>query len=279
MIKVLLFISFFGLLFKISTSYIYATTAVPTPIITTSINNISSDVSQIKEQLNEYRNENYQNVIKSSQDAINKASTYTENVNHIATWFSVAFAVIGILFTVIAIIFGYGIFSVKNEIKDQLKVLDEIVKDIKKRSDEVNLYANEARKITTALLPDLIKKFKLNIKETTKVLRSTKQDKESIKKAVNKLEDDRLKLEQQILSHLNQLNTYNSRATIASGSWQPGYAPFGTQVFSPVNFDQAVAPSSVSTNLASSLDINPAPTESIEVDESVSANIQTEGKK
>lgn len=194
------------------------------PVTETIISETSPTPTQLdilENRIDKLRDENYQNTINSSRNTIDKADSLIGWVGLISTIGAIAFSLVSIGFTIVAIIIAVGIFSLRKELKEELHELRTHVSTTKKNAEEVRSFADQARKKVNEELPKLIKDMQDNQKTWAEFMLSAKSEKDEQKKEIaeklQEFQEKNNKLTNKVLQNLNNISALNSQATVASG--------------------------------------------------------------
>ena len=203
--------------------------AAPTTPTITGTQDVVSQIDALNKRIDSLRDEDYQKMVTDEQKLIDKTSYYVNNFNFLATVFGIFFSVSGVLITAFAVVFAYGIFSVRKDLQDEMKNLQTYVDFTRNKADEVKKLSSEAKKLTSDVIPKIIKDIQSNQVQINKFFESAKQEKKQLSEEFNKeftkLQNRQLSLNQELLGRVSEVNTLNSQATIASGiSLYPVYA-------------------------------------------------------
>lgn len=173
-------------------------------------------LNNIKDEVEKLRNENYQSVLQSSQNTINKINQYTDSLTLVATIFGVAIGVS-------TAILGMHFYFTKKDFTDRLKEIKTYVKVAKASVSLAKENAKSVEEIVKKAKKESnkISKLREELENKIEIFNKVEKSKKSIKE--KKAEIEELKQEiKDIIQNYNQsvgnLQTLNSQATVLSGS-------------------------------------------------------------
>lgn len=170
-------------------------------------NNLKSDVGKL-------RDENYQNVIETSQKTIDKVNQYSNLLTSLAT-------VLGIFLTGLGIFFGINFYFAKREFSEQLNEIKVYVDIAKQNANLVKKLAEESKEQSLIIFQG-VKDYQKNKKDMSELLSKAKRTKtikvKEIDEALTRIQEKESELNQRMLQAVNNIQSMSSQASIISGS-------------------------------------------------------------
>lgn len=209
LLVLLLFFSFLFLSPRISfgVNSILPVQPVPQNITNEQFNNLKSDVEKL-------RDENYQNVLETSQRTIDKVNQYSDRLTFLAT-------VLGLFLTGFGVFFGINFYFTKREFSEQLNEIKVYVDIAKQNANLVKKLAEETNK-QSAIIFQGVKDYQKNKKEMSELLDKAKRTKtmkvKEIDDALTRIQEKESELNQRMLQAVNNIQSMSSQASIISGS-------------------------------------------------------------
>jgi len=181
--------------------------SVPQNITNEQFNNLKSDVEKL-------RDENYRNVLETSQRTIDKVNQYSDRLTSLAT-------VLGIFLTGLGIFFGINFYFAKREFSEQLNEIKVYVDIAKQNANLVKKLAEEAKKQSVIIFQG-VKDYQKNKKDMSELLSKAKRTKtmkvKEIDEALTRIQEKESELNQRMLQAVNNIQSMSSQASIISGS-------------------------------------------------------------
>lgn len=212
----------------------------------------NSDLDKLRIETEKLRDETYQNVLRSSQATIDKTDS-------LIGWASLFTAIFGLALFVVTTVLGFGFFSVRRDLREELKDLRSYVEKVKRNAEMVERLTSEARDQVDKVLPHIINDYQNAKNKMQKLLMEAekgvknnvgdrKVDKELTKwlqelsRAIKDAQKRETELADRLLKTTNNIQAMNSQASALSG----------TTVFQPVWFPGIGTP-----RQANPVDVNP----------------------
>lgn len=202
----------------------------------TEISQSNGDLDKLRIEIEKLRDENYQNIIRASQAAISKTDSLIGEESLFATIF-------GVVLAVVTAVLGLGFFSVRQDLREELRDLRSYVKKVEQNAEMVERLTSEARNQVEKILPRIVNDYQNAKNKMQKLLTEAekgvknnvgdrKVDKElkewsqELSRAIKDAQKRETELADRLLKTTNNIQAMNSQASALSG----------TTVFQPVWF-------------------------------------------